>query len=341
MAVLTRPAARFEQLLERAAQTGLRVNRELGVIKGVRVLGFTSQNGRQYDRRAVERALSMYENLRVNLDHPTRDNPAADRSISSRFGKLRNARLDAGGIRADLFYVRSHPLAEQIAEMAESHSDLLGLSHNCEGRTRRENGTTIVEEILSVRSCDIVADPATSAGLFESRGGRTSGARRFFEAVTKERGGLVEAVELDAPLDADQAAEPTGDADPEDDDLLRAIVSVLTSESVNDAERVAAKIASEVRLHIPTDGDAGAAEPAAESKLVKELGNQVQVLRERLSEIKGRVDIESPASGVPSRRASEQGGPCQTAEDFARRITGRCSVAESNERLRVWNGYNA
>ena len=240
MVVLTRPAARFEQLLERAAQpTSLRVDRAGGCIRGVRVLGYTSANGRRYDKRAVQEALPFYQNLHVNIDHPARDNPNADRSLSSRFGTLRNARIDAGGIKADLFFVRSHAMAETVCEMAESFPSLLGMSHNAEGKTRRENGTTVVEEILSVRSCDVVADPATCKSLFEShRGGpgRTSGARAFFEAVTRPRRGLIEAAELDVPLDAAQRAEVPAAVDDADDDLGRDILALLDDDRITTPE---------------------------------------------------------------------------------------------------------
>jgi hypothetical protein len=41
-------------------------------------------------------------------------------------------------------------------------------SHNVEAVVRRENDKAVVEKIVSVRSVDLVADPATTAGLFES-----------------------------------------------------------------------------------------------------------------------------------------------------------------------------
>jgi hypothetical protein len=44
----------------------------------------------------------------------------------------------------------------------------VGLSHNVEARTSRHDGQTIVEQILRVNSVDLVADPATTRGLFES-----------------------------------------------------------------------------------------------------------------------------------------------------------------------------
>jgi phenylpyruvate tautomerase PptA (4-oxalocrotonate tautomerase family) len=77
-------------------------------------------------------------------------------------------RLEADGVYADLHYLTRHPLAEMIAEAAERMPEALGLSHNAEGRTTRQGDAEIVEEITRVVSVDLVSDPATTLGLFES-----------------------------------------------------------------------------------------------------------------------------------------------------------------------------
>ena len=47
----------------------LRVDREKGVIHGVKLLGAVSKKGREYPQAVMARALPMYEGLRVNVDH--------------------------------------------------------------------------------------------------------------------------------------------------------------------------------------------------------------------------------------------------------------------------------
>ena len=74
------------------------------------------------------------------------------------------------GLYGDLHYLRSHPLAEMTAEAAERLPEALGLSHNAEGRVAQSGGTAVVEEIVRVRSVDLVADPATTRSLFEEVG---------------------------------------------------------------------------------------------------------------------------------------------------------------------------
>jgi hypothetical protein len=157
-------------LLEYVASTPQEIDRDAGLIRGVKVLGFESSNGRRYTRVAVSRAKSMYEGVRVNIDHPCADDPDQQRNISDRFGRLENVRETEDGLYADLRYLREHPLAPMVLEAAESMPDTFGLSHNAEGRVTRDGERTLVEEIVHVRSVDLVSNPATNHSLFESQG---------------------------------------------------------------------------------------------------------------------------------------------------------------------------
>ncbi len=234
------------RLLERQVQRdGLRVNRELGIIYGVRILGYESANGRTYSHEAVAKAKGMYENLPVNVNHPSRDAPNADRDLADRFGKLKNVSIDSGGLRGDLWIIRSHRLADSVFEMAENHSSLLGLSHNAEGQTRRDNGRVIVERIDRVRSVDLVADPASSRGLFESRSrggvGRSTSARDFYERVT---GGASRRLwEADAAaIDPEEGGEFSAAVD-DDEELLTPrdeLLRIINDPALTDSEKLQA-----------------------------------------------------------------------------------------------------
>jgi hypothetical protein len=137
-----------------------------GVVRGVKVLGLASRNGRTYSADAVKNAIGMYEGIRVNVDHPGK--PGSQRSYRDRFGHLKNVRMEADGLRADLHYNPKHPLAEQFVWDATHSPENVGFSHNADGRTSQKDGQTIVEEITRVHSVDLVADPATTKSLFES-----------------------------------------------------------------------------------------------------------------------------------------------------------------------------
>jgi hypothetical protein len=144
----------------------LRVDQQAGVIRGVRIIGLESANGRRYLPEALQRAISLYESAKVNVNHPS-GNPAANRDYRDRLGSIRNVSADAGGLRGDPHYNPKHALAEQLAWDAEHAPENIGLSHNVQGKTSRRGGKTVVEEITRVVSVDLVADPAATRGLFE------------------------------------------------------------------------------------------------------------------------------------------------------------------------------
>jgi hypothetical protein len=165
-----------ESLFEYAAlhdrtqrESALRIDRAAHRLRGVKILGFTSTNGRTYEREAVRRALKLYEGARVNVNHPA-SAALAPRDYHDRLGSLVEVRLDEEqGLFGDLFYNPKHPLAEQLLWDAEHAPHHVGLSHNVLARTTRRNDATVVTEIVAVVSVDLVADPATTRGLFEEQ----------------------------------------------------------------------------------------------------------------------------------------------------------------------------
>lgn len=158
---------RATRLVEIAACPSTRVDRENGVIRGVKILGYESKNKRRYTRAAIERAAHLYENAAVFADHPG-GRAQGNRRVADRVGTLMGVHVRESGLFADLHYFRSHALAGTIADAAEANSPGIGLSHVAEGTTRREGDLTIVEEITRVVSVDIVSNPATTRSLFES-----------------------------------------------------------------------------------------------------------------------------------------------------------------------------
>jgi hypothetical protein len=156
-------------------ERSLRIDRAAHRLRGVKILGFASTNGRTYELEAVRRALPLYEGTRVNINHPPGAAPAP-RDYHDRLGSLVDVRLDeAGGLFGDLFYNPKHPLAEQLLWDAEHAPHHVGLSHNVLARTARRGDTVAVTEIVSVVSVDLVADPATTRGLFENEHARVAG----------------------------------------------------------------------------------------------------------------------------------------------------------------------
>lgn len=165
----TATASGFEVVQEfvHSAGQALRVDAGRGVLRGVKLLGLQSRNGRRYEESALRKSIGLYEGSKVNVNHPTRD-PLEPRDYRDRLGIVRNVRVVAGnGLFGDLHYNPSHPLAEQLAWDAENSPENVGLSHNVLAKTRRDRDGVVVEAIQRVQSVDLVADPATTAGLFE------------------------------------------------------------------------------------------------------------------------------------------------------------------------------
>jgi len=165
----TKARRRWTWLHEEALGGG-RVDVERGVISGVRVLGLSSTNDRRYEPEAVRRAVPLYQGIKVFVDHPPRkDGPNASRSSNDVIGQLKNVRFVEGkGLYGDLHLLRSHPLTRRVLEAAQHMPNAYGLSHNAHGNSENRDGTDVITSIESVRSVDLVSEPATSGGLYES-----------------------------------------------------------------------------------------------------------------------------------------------------------------------------
>lgn len=145
----------------------VRVDRQHGVIRGVKILGPESRNGRSYPAETLAAAAALYEEAKVNVNHPKGD-PRWPRDYQDRIGVIRNVVARPDGLFADFCFNPKHALAEQLLWDAEHAPQNVGFSHNVEAQTVRRGDRTVVEAILKVQSVDLVADPATTQGLFEA-----------------------------------------------------------------------------------------------------------------------------------------------------------------------------
>jgi len=135
-------------------------------VPGCKILGFKSRNNRTYTREALIKAAHKYEGVKVNLDHNTGTDP---RKFSERFGRMVNVRMQGDGLYGDLQYNPAHPLAEAFRWWIKNDPTAIGLSHNATAEVQNTaTGGELVTEIKDVDSVDLVADPATTQGLFES-----------------------------------------------------------------------------------------------------------------------------------------------------------------------------
>ncbi len=159
-----------ERLQEYVDSRGLPIqaDRQRGIIRGVKILGVRSRNGRTYLAEAIGQAVSLYEGAKVNVNHAT-GAPSGPRDYQDRIGVIRNVTARANeGLFGDFHFNPKHTLAEQLLWDAEHAPQNVGFSHNVQARTARRGDTVVVEAITKVQSVDLVADPATTQGLFES-----------------------------------------------------------------------------------------------------------------------------------------------------------------------------
>jgi hypothetical protein len=148
----------------------LRVDRAAGIIRGVKLLGLASRNGRRYREGALTDAVSLYEGAKVNINHP-KGHPLSPRDYQDRLGVVRAVHYRSGeGLFGDLYFNPKHALSEQLIWDAEHAPQNVGMSHNVLARTSLDGGNTVVEAITKVQSIDLVADPATTSGLYEHAG---------------------------------------------------------------------------------------------------------------------------------------------------------------------------
>lgn len=210
----------------------LSVDREKHIIFGVKIIGFTSQNNRRYTPEALKAAIPMYEGIKVNVDHP--ENPDDSRSAYDRIGRLFNVRFREGkGLYGDLWLNPGHEITEAVFSAAEEMPDQYGLSHNAQGEGEQdEDGVFVVNKITEVRHVDLVADPATTHSLSESR---TMRPEDLFEEDEVKKD---EAKEEEYTKEEEDTKEE-GDEDGSDD-LAKKVLDALKEEEASDEDKAKA-----------------------------------------------------------------------------------------------------
>ena len=298
-------AKRTQNFIEQTYQTGRPViDREAGVIHGVKILGASSKNGRDYSPQALREAAAIYEGLGVNTNHPNRATPNVSRNVEEGVGWLENVTVKPDGVYGDLNIIKSHPLAETLFEVAERKPDRFGLSHNAAGDVVERNGRRIVESIKSVRSVDLVQNPATVHSLFESEAPVVR--RRLKDLLQQLPAGprrsrlarLLEADEMPFDSETEVAEAGSDDADPYDTALETMLLEVLRNAELSDADKIA-QIMLVIKGETDPEGEESAAEadddeaPVTESVLRKRLAAAEYELLEVKTEREARRLLEA------------------------------------------------
>lgn len=156
------------QLRETVAVGTPTLDREAGVVRGVKILGAEAPTKRRrYTEQAMRAAASMYENRSVYADHSESAKP---RQVADLIGRLANVQFREGSLYGDLHYNTKGQHAAAVEWIAANPMVGAGLSHDAVGTTVMRSGLQIVESIDRVNSVDLVTAPATTKSLFESQG---------------------------------------------------------------------------------------------------------------------------------------------------------------------------
>ncbi len=264
----------------------------------------------------------MYEGARVNVNHP-KSHPLASRDYQDRLGLVRNIALRPGaGLFGDFHFNPKHALAEQLLWDAEHAPENVGFSHNVQARTVRHGDETLVEAILKVHSVDLVADPATTCGLFEQAqsGGTIPSSRPLLGTCTLDELRLARP-DLLSEVEEQSARELV--------QLHRRVDELETLEALRVKRDIARRLLVEFQLPDPDQHDAG--EVVSESFVASLLAAADETSMRELVAERARL-VRSLAAPTKAGRTSgkplcrEQGLaestdlPATTAEGFARAI---------------------
>jgi hypothetical protein len=171
-------AERFEQSPLRKAD--VRIDRDAGMLIGVRIMGIKSAHGYEYSLDAQRAACPRYEQMPVGLDHDYTGGPM---SVEAAWGTLCNPRVDERGTVADLRYLKTHVRTEQVLEDAERDVGLFSLSAVTTRVVEQPKGT--VKSFSPVR-VDLVVRGATTKRLFEQENAKLDAQAAELAELKKE-----------------------------------------------------------------------------------------------------------------------------------------------------------
>lgn len=137
-----------------------RIDKDAGIIRGVRVLGIDSKHGYSYDIEGQRRACPMFEQMAVGLDHDYKGGPM---QVADAWGVLTNPGVDEKGTYADLKYIIKHEQTPAIIDDLERGLGLFSLSSV--NRVLREQGKVVLD--FRPTRVDLVVRGATTRTLLE------------------------------------------------------------------------------------------------------------------------------------------------------------------------------
>lgn len=228
-----------------------RVDRDQRLVRDVTLCGKVSKNGRTYSDRALDDAVRLYHQAPFYIDHPTESQMRDRKGVRSVFdlaGQIVNVRRVGDKVRGDLHVLEREPTMGMVFAIAEQMPHMAGNSHRARGTIRPGSAGQgdVVESLAEVFAVELVTDPATTAGLFESVT-HTEDAVDFktltLAELTKQRPDLI-AEATKAVTSADELAE----AKAENKKLADKLAERETADRKRDRETLVTKKLAEAKL---------------------------------------------------------------------------------------------
>ncbi|MDP3793999.1 MAG: hypothetical protein Q8R07_04595, partial [Candidatus Uhrbacteria bacterium] len=142
-------------------------DKEAMALRNVVVLGPVSTNGRRYSVETQKDALPLFEGAKAYLNHPHMRDLGEARDVQDLIGEHKNVRVVGDRTISDLHLINNQTVREHVLPIVESKPHLAGNSIVARGKmVKADDGIMDVEKILAVRSVDLVAEPATTNGIF-------------------------------------------------------------------------------------------------------------------------------------------------------------------------------
>jgi len=146
------------------------VDAEKGIAVGVKLLGLRSRNNRNYDTPGVRKtAIRHLSGSRVYINHPAK--ATDNRDYHDKFGVVsENVEYREGkGYFGTIYFNPQHAAASQFVWDITHAPKTMGMSVNASIESEKpvKGKDSDVNAIESIRSVDVVTNPATTDGIFE------------------------------------------------------------------------------------------------------------------------------------------------------------------------------
>lgn len=136
------------------------------IIENMAMLGGKSKNNRKYAPEVRKKAIKVFEGIKAYMNHPKKGDEDAPRQVQELIGRHHGVHFDESTdlLRSNLHLSPTHLVKEYLIPHAKANPGILGNSINASGKIDSKGN---VLEITKGRSVDVVAEPATTQGLFE------------------------------------------------------------------------------------------------------------------------------------------------------------------------------